>query len=128
MTEDSRSFDEQLKTAPARPGVYLFFDVAQKILYIGKAIDLRKRVQVYRREGADGRARLKELLRIAHSAEFRVTDSEKEAILLEERLVKLHQPPLNVLLKDDKSFLWVSLDTTHQWPRLGLGKKALRQR
>ncbi|MCP4093182.1 MAG: excinuclease ABC subunit UvrC [Planctomycetes bacterium] len=123
MSRDSRSFEEQLKTAPARPGVYLFFDLNQKILYIGKAINLRKRVQVYRREGADGRARLKELLRIAHSAEFRVTDSEKEAILLEERLVKLHQPPLNVLLKDDKSFLWVSLDTTHQWPRLGLARK-----
>ena len=123
MTVEPRTFDQQLKTAPARPGVYLFSDSDERILYIGKAIDIRKRVQVYRREGADGRARLKELLRVAHSAEFRVTDSEKEAILLEERLVKLHQPPLNVLLKDDKSFLWVSLDTTHQWPRLGLARK-----
>lgn len=116
-------FDQQLKTAPARPGVYLFSDVEQRILYIGKAVNLRKRVQVYRRVGADGRVRLKELLRVAHSAEFRVTDSEKEAILLEERLVKLHQPPLNVLLKDDKSFLWVWLDTTHAWPRLSLARR-----
>ncbi|MDP7062633.1 MAG: excinuclease ABC subunit UvrC [Planctomycetota bacterium] len=123
MSGDLHIFDEQLKTAPARPGVYLFFDANEKILYIGKAINLRKRVQVYRREGADGRPRLKELLRIARSAEFRVTDSEKEAILLEERLVKLHQPALNVLLKDDKSFLWVWLDTTHPWPRLGLARR-----
>ncbi len=126
MTAESR-FEKQLKTAPARPGVYLFSDVDERILYIGKAIDLRKRVQVYRREGADGRVRLKELLRVAVEAEFRVTDSEKEAILLEERLVKLHQPPLNVLLKDDKSFLWVWLDTTHQWPRLGLARRRSRK-
>jgi|FLOH01.1.fsa_nt_gi excinuclease ABC subunit C len=115
-------FDQQLKTAPARPGVYLFADAEERILYIGKAMDLRRRVQVYRREGADGRVRLKELLRVAKSAEFRVTDTDKEAILLEERLVKLHQPPLNVLLKDDKSFLWVWLDTTHTWPRLALAR------
>jgi excinuclease ABC subunit C len=117
------SFDRQLKTAPSRPGVYLFHDAEQRILYVGKAVDLRRRVQVYRREGADGRARLQELLSVARFAEFRVTDNEKEAILLEERLVKLHQPPLNVLLKDDKSFLWVQLDTTHEWPRLGLARR-----
>jgi excinuclease ABC subunit C len=121
--KQEQSFDQQLKTAPAHPGVYLFSDAEERVLYIGKAVHLRNRVQVYRREGADGRVRLKELLRVAHSAEFRVTDSEKEAILLEERLVKLHQPPLNVLLKDDKSFLWVWLDTTHVWPRLSLARR-----
>lgn len=117
------AFAQQLRTAPASPGVYLFFDGAGKVLYVGKAVHLRRRVQVYRREGADGRARLSTLLRDAEQAEFRVTDNEKEAILLEERLVKLHQPPLNVLLKDDKSFLWVHLDTDHPWPRLGLARR-----
>lgn len=116
-------FDRDLKTAPSRPGVYLFRDVAERVLYVGKALDLCKRVQVYRREGADGRDRLRVLLRDAISAEFRVTDSEHEAILLEERLVKLHMPPLNVLLKDDKSFLYVSLGTDHQFPRIGLARK-----
>lgn len=123
MTAADPGFDRDLKTAPARPGVYLFRDAKDKILYIGKAIDLRRRVQVYRREGADGRDRMKLLLRDAKTAEFRVTDSEKEAILLEERLVKLHQPPLNVLLKDDKSFLFVSLSTGHDFPRLGLARR-----
>lgn len=120
-------FDQALKTAPSRPGVYLFQDEAGKVLYVGKAVDLRKRVQVYRREGADGRERLKLLLRDAREAEFRVTDSEKEAILLEDRLVKLHQPPLNVLLKDDKSFLFVHVDTTHDFPRLGLARRRSRK-
>lgn len=119
-------FDGALKTAPSRPGVYLFRDDSDKVLYVGKAVDLRKRVQVYRREGADGRERMKVLLRDARTAEFRVTDSEKEAILLEDRLVKLHQPPLNVLLKDDKSFLFVHLDTTHTFPRLGLARRRSR--
>lgn len=119
----AEAFIQQLRTAPRRPGVYLFRDEADKILYVGKALNLRQRVQVYSREGADGRARLAELLSLARHAEFRVTDSEKEAILLEDRLVKLHQPPLNVLLKDDKSFLFVYLDTSHDFPRLGLARK-----
>jgi excinuclease ABC subunit C len=117
------AFDRQLRTAPARPGCYLFYDHADEILYVGKAKILRNRVQVYRREGADGRARLAELLNQAMRAEFRVTDTEIEAVLLEERLVKLHQPPLNVLLKDDKAFLLLHLDTTHKWPRLCLARK-----
>ena len=122
MSELSR-FQEQLRTAPARPGCYLFRDADGQPLYVGKARDLRKRVQVYRRAGADGRARLEELLERAADAEFRVTDTEREAILLEDRLVKLLQPPLNVLLKDDKAFLLVHLDTTHAWPRLGLARR-----
>jgi len=116
-------FERDLMTAPSRPGVYLFRDEKEKVLYVGKALDLRKRVQVYRREGADGRDRMKLLLRDAMTAEFRVTDNEHEAILLEERLVKLHLPPLNILLKDDKSFLFVSLSTEHKFPRLGLARK-----
>ncbi len=119
-------FDHQLKTAPERPGCYLFLDDAEQVLYVGKAKNLRRRVQVYRRQGADGRARLADLLHAAERAEFRVTDSETEAVLLEDRLVKLHQPPLNVLLKDDKTFLLVHLDTRHAWPRLGLARKRHR--
>ena len=126
MSGGRRSFDEQLRTAPLRPGCYLFRDAGGAVLYVGKALELRRRVQVYRRAGADGRARLAELLDHAASAEFFVTDTEKEAILLEDRLVKLHQPPLNVRLKDDKSFLLIHLDTTHRWARLGLGRRKRR--
>ena len=112
------AFQEALRRAPSRPGCYLFYDVHGEVLYVGKAKNLRNRVQVYRRDGADGRMRFAELLQQADRAEFRVTDTEMEAVLLEDRLVKLHQPPLNVLLKDDKSFLLVHLDTRHPWPRL----------
>ena len=78
----NKVFSDTLKNAPLRPGCYLFRDQSGKILYIGKARVLRNRVQVYRRAGADGRARLADLLRLASTAEFFVTDSEKEAVLL----------------------------------------------
>ncbi|HEX9792616.1 MAG TPA: GIY-YIG nuclease family protein, partial [Planctomycetota bacterium] len=118
----SADFAEQLRTAPARPGCYLFRDAAGKVLYVGKARDLRRRVQAYRRDGADGRMRFGDLLARARNADFRVTENEKEAILLEDRLVKRHQPPLNVLLKDDKSWMCVRLDTGHPWARIGLAR------
>lgn len=117
------AFQAALRRAPARPGCYLFYDAHDEVLYVGKAKNLRNRVQVYRRDGADGRLRFAELLQQADRAEFRVTDTEVEAVLLEDRLVKLHMPPLNVLLKDDKSFLLVHLDTDHAWPRLGVARK-----
>lgn len=120
------AFQAALRRAPARPGCYLFYDASGEVLYVGKAKNLRNRVQVYRRDGADGRLRFAELLQHADRAEFRVTDTEVEAVLLEDRLVKLHMPPLNVLLKDDKSFLLVHLDSEHPWPRLGLARKRRR--
>jgi excinuclease ABC subunit C len=120
------AFIEQLRGAPRKPGVYLFRDAAEKVLYVGKARDLKARVQVYAREGADGRARLAELLARAATAEFRVTDREKEAILLEDRLVKLHQPPLNVLLKDDKACLLVHISDHPEFPRIGLARRRSR--
>lgn len=123
MSPGAPTFAAQLRAAPRRPGVYLFLDAAGAVLYVGKARDLRKRVAAYLRSGADGRARLRELHARAAAAEFRVTDNEREAVLLEERLVKLHQPPLNVLLKDDKSFLWVQVDDGHRFPRLGLARR-----
>jgi excinuclease ABC subunit C len=121
------AFQAALRRAPARPGCYLFCDASGEVLYVGKAKNLRNRVQVYRRDGADGRLRFAELLQQADRAEFRVTDTEVEAVLLEERLVKLHMPPLNVLLKDDKSFLLVHIDTNHAWPRIGLARKRRRR-
>ncbi|TAH38566.1 MAG: excinuclease ABC subunit UvrC [Planctomycetota bacterium] len=120
---ENASFDGQLRAAPARPGVYMFRDAAGKVLYVGKAKDLRRRVAVYRKSGADGRFKVAALLDRCASAEFRITDNEKEAILLEDRLVKRFQPPLNVQLKDDKAWLLVHLDTSHDFPRIGLARR-----
>ncbi len=112
-----------LRTAPSRPGCYVFRGRDGAVLYVGKARDLKQRVQVYGRAGGDGRARLQELWERAASVEWRVTANETEALLLEDRLVKHHQPPWNVLLKDDKSFLLLRLDTEHRFPRLSLARR-----
>ena len=120
MNDFRSQFVEQLKDAPSSSGVYVFRDRREQVLYVGKAKNIKQRVQVYSRDGADGRSRLEDLLEVAATAEFLITANEVEAIILESQLIKTHYPPMNVLLKDDKTFLFIRLDTSHQWPRLSL--------
>jgi excinuclease ABC subunit C len=103
-----------------RPGVYLFRDDKQCVLYVGKARDLRARLTSYRRPGGDGRLSIRFLERDATSVETIVTRTEAEALLLEDTLIKQHKPPHNVRLKDDKSFLMLRLDRGERFPRLKL--------
>ena len=102
---------------PGRPGVYLFRSQAGAVLYVGKALDLRQRLASYR-SGGDGRFMVRFLERSARSVETIVTRTEKEALLLEDELIKRHQPPHNVRLKDDKSFLMIRVDLEERFPRL----------
>src|SRR5262245_2305067 len=106
-----------LPPVPERPGVYLFRSGAGKVLYVGKARDLRSRLATYR-AGGDGRINLRFLEREAESVETIVTRTEQEALLLEDELIKRHQPPHNVRLKDDKSFLMIRVDLDERFPRL----------
>ena len=97
---------------PRDPGVYHF--VADRVLYVGKAVDLRDRVRSY----ADPRsARIAQMVERAETIDFSVTDTETQALLLEANLIKRHQPPYNVRLKDDKSYPLVQL-TDHSVPRI----------
>ena len=102
----------------SRPGVYLFRNAAQEVLYVGKARNLRSRLGSYRRPGGDGRLGVWFLERDATSVETIVTRTEGEALLLEDTLIKQHKPPHNVRLKDDKSFLMIRVDTDEAFPRL----------
>ncbi len=101
-----------------RPGVYLFKDDAGKVLYVGKARNLRARVSTYRRAGGDGRLMIRFLEKEASQVETIVTRTEQEALLLEDTLIKTHKPVHNVRLKDDKSFLMLRLDQSERFPRL----------
>ncbi len=101
-----------------RPGVYIFRNAAQEVLYVGKARNLRSRLMSYRRRGGDGRLGVWFLERDATSVETIVTRTEGEALLLEDTLIKQHKPPHNVRLKDDKSFLMIRVDTDEAYPRL----------
>lgn len=102
---------------PERPGVYVFRSESGAVLYVGKAANLKERLRSYRRPGGDGRLSVRFLERDAHSVETIVTRTEQEALLLEDQWIKTHQPPHNVRLKDDKSFLMLKLDTKARFPR-----------
>lgn len=108
------SFDPSRQ--PSAPGVYLMKDAAGTVLYVGKAKDLRKRLRSYLQAGRDGRAQIRFLLERAESVETVVTDTEKEALLLENTLIKAHRPRYNIDLRDDKTFISLRLDLREEFP------------
>jgi excinuclease ABC subunit C len=107
-----------LEGLPARPGVYLMKDAAAKVIYVGKAANLRTRVRSYFRESGDQRFSIKFLRARVADIEVVVTDTEKEALLLENTFIKKYQPRYNIRLRDDKTYISLRLDTTQKWPRL----------
>jgi excinuclease ABC subunit C len=110
---------EKLDGLPRAPGVYLFRDRTGVVVYIGKAKNLRARVRSYFQDGSsDTRYFIPILHRTAVDVDTRVTASEKEALLLENVLVKEHKPRFNVKLRDDKTYLSLRLDLHASWPRL----------
>lgn len=111
-----------LDSLPKEPGVYLMKDGARKILYIGKAKQLRQRVKQYFTPGRDGRMMVPFLTCQIKEIETIVTFSEKEALLLENTLIKKHQPKYNVLLKDDKTFISLEINHHHEWPMIKVAR------
>jgi len=111
--------EQQIKHISQDPGVYLFFDRFNRIIYIGKAIKLKNRIQSYWNESNwSNRYKLKFLVPKITKIETIVTKSEKEALILESNLVFKHQPQYNVLLKDNKTFPWLVITYDEPYPRL----------
>lgn len=111
--------ERKLESLPVSPGCYVFIGAEGEVLYVGKAKSLRSRVRSYFQEsGSDERYFIPLLRRIVTDLETVVTASEKEAAVLENELVKRHQPRFNVKLRDDKDFLCLRLDENAAWPRL----------
>jgi excinuclease ABC subunit C len=109
----------KLETLPTSPGVYVFKGLRGAVLYVGKARSLRSRVRSYFQPGSsDVRAFVGQLERELGDIETFVTGTEKEAALLENQLIKAHQPRYNVKLRDDKEYLSLRLDPKAEWPRL----------
>ena len=114
----------QLKTLPDSPGVYQFFDAEGKILYVGKAKNLKKRVSSYFTKTHDtGKTRV--LVRKIRSVKHIVVPTESDALLLENNLIKEHQPRYNVLLRDDKSYPWLCIKK-ERFPRIFPTRKRIR--
>lgn len=113
-------FEALLARIPTQPGVYLMKDRAGRVVYVGKAINLRTRVRQYFRPGGDGRFFVAAglLARVLHDIETVVVDTEKEALLLENHLIKKHQPRFNVNLRDDKQYLVLRIDSRGPYPRV----------
>jgi excinuclease ABC subunit C len=117
---------EKVSHFPPRPGAYLMKDGKGKVVYVGKAKDLRTRVRNYFREGADGRPKIRFLMARVADIDFVVTDSEKEALILENTLIKRHRPRYNVDLRDDKTYLSLRLDVKSPYPRLSMTRQIKR--
>ncbi len=116
-------FKEQLKTLPAKPGVYLFKDEAGKVLYVGKAAILRQRVRSYSGAPHTLDSKLHKMMSTVWELDFIVTDSEQEALILENNLIKKHRPRFNVRLKDDKSYPYIKVSLNEEWPRIFLTRR-----
>lgn len=115
----SEALAGKLARLPPSPGCYLFLDEQGKALYVGKAKSLRARVRSYFQAGSsDTRYFIPVLRRACADLDTIVTGSEKEAAVLENELIKQHQPRFNVKLRDDKDFLCLRIDTKKPWPRL----------
>lgn len=118
--------EEKLKLLPARPGVYLYRDAAGEIIYVGKAVSLKNRVRSYFHSGAQHQPRTKLMLEKAAGLDYIVTDSEVEALILEQNLIKEHRPRYNVLLKDDKSYPYLKVTLNENYPRVQITRRHLK--
>jgi excinuclease ABC subunit C len=114
---------EILAKLPGEPGVYLMKDRRGKVIYVGKAASLKNRVRSYFTKSSDTRAFVPLLARIVGDIETVITNTEKEALLLENNLIKQHQPRFNVKLVDDKNFLVLRLDPRARYPRLEVTRR-----
>ncbi len=111
-----------VSTLPDKPGVYQFIDATGTILYVGKARSLRKRVASYFTGNQSGKTRV--MLSRATDLRHIVVDNESEALLLENSLIKKHQPRYNIMLKDDKTYPWLCVKNEH-FPRVFLTRKLI---
>lgn len=111
---------DDLETFPTQSGVYLMKDEAGTILYIGKAKNLRQRIRQYFLPRGDGRLIVPLLIARVKTIDTIIVSNEKEALLLENTLIKQHQPHYNALLKDDKTYIALKVNDKHRWPMVSL--------
>ena len=121
---DRKSF---LKNLTGRPGVYRMLDEANDVLYVGKAKNLKNRVSSYFRSAASDSKTLALVSRI-YAIEVTVTASETEALLLEQSLIKELKPPYNIVFRDDKSYPYIYLSNSDEYPRLAFHRGAKKRK
>ena len=116
-------FSERLKATPAKPGVYLMRDKSGEVLYVGKAAGLRHRVSSYFAPSANLPRKISNMVARVADYEYIVTESESEALILECNLIKEHQPLYNARLKDDKSYPFIKIDVSEDFPQVYITRR-----
>ena len=116
------NIEEQLKMLPDKPGVYIMHDVDDKIIYVGKAVNLKRRVKSYFRK-TDKTERIKRMVSLIDHFEYIVVDNEAEALILECNLIKKNRPKFNVLLKDDKTYPYIKVDVKSDYPNVVITRR-----
>lgn len=110
--------EEELKKLPHKPGVYIMHDEADAIIYVGKAISLRNRVRSYFRESTNKSPKIEKMVQKIARFEYIITDSELEALVLENNLIKEYSPKYNTMLKDDKTYPYIKVTVAEEFPRV----------
>lgn len=117
---------EELKKLPAKPGVYIMHDAEDNIIYVGKAIILRNRVRSYFRDPDKKTEKIRQMVEHISWFEYVITDSELEALVLENNLIKENRPKYNTLLKDDKTYPYIKVTTNETFPRILMTRKVIK--
>lgn len=117
---------EELKKLPEQPGVYLMHADNDEIIYVGKAINLKRRVSSYFRKVVNRGPKIDKMISLIHYFEYIVTDSELEALVLENNLIKEHHPKYNTMLKDDKSYPFMKVTVQEDFPRVLFARQMKR--
>lgn len=125
MNADKQALKAQVALLPLNPGVYQFVDRTGTIIYVGKAKSLRKRVASYFVESKEHSAKVRVLVKQIHEIRHIVVDTEQDALLLENSLIKSLQPRYNILLKDDKTYPWIVVRREH-FPRVQSTRQVIR--
>ncbi len=112
------NIEEELKKLPGSPGVYIMHDAKDTIIYVGKAVSLKNRVRSYFRAGVPHTAKINKMISLIDHFEYIVTDSELEALVLENNLIKENSPKYNTLLKDDKTYPYIKVTMGEDYPRI----------
>ncbi len=108
----------KLSSVPSKPGIYIFKNAKERVLYIGKAKDLRNRLRAYFQKSSGLDTRKTAMMRDVRDFTYVVTDNELEAFVLEANLIKQYKPRFNVILRDDKNYPYLKLTVNEEWPRL----------
>jgi len=119
------NIDEELKKLPDEPGVYIMKDANGEIIYVGKAISLKRRVRQYFQSSRNNPPKVNAMVSHIHEFEYIIVDNEVEALILEANLIKKHKPKYNILLRDDKQYPYIKI-TNEKYPRVVKTRKVLK--